>query len=81
MNSNHIAMLYGVARVLEDFASDADVTIGDVHQALADVYAVINECGPDSSSVNKTVATEDPLIFKFDDYINKNGNNFPRGAA
>lgn len=76
MNANHESMLYGVVRLLENIASDTEVTLGDVHQAINDIYSVINE-NTDSSSAN---TVEDPMLFKFSDYY-KSAPTFPKGAV
>lgn len=85
MNDNYIAMLYGAIRILEDISHDYDVTLDDVNQAIADLYAVINENAPSSSSANSVgkIDEADPMIFKFSDYIKTGGNNgdFPRRAS
>lgn len=81
MNTNHTASLYGAIRILENVAGGFDVTLGDVQEAINDLYAIINDLddAPSSSSAN---AGSDPMIFKFDDYVNRgNGGNFPKGVA
>lgn len=78
MNSNHEASLYGAIRILENVANDTDVTLCDVNQTISDLYAIINE-NPSSSSANAGEA--DTMIYKFNDYFPKVGNNFPKGAA
>lgn len=79
MNDNHIASLYGAIRILEAVANDEEVTLGDIHGSINDLYAVINAAAPSSSSANGGKA--DPMIFKFSDYHPVKGNNNPRVDA
>lgn len=85
MNSNHEAMLYGVIRHLENNANGGTVFLDEIQQSINDLYTVINENAPSSSSANASnmgeVDITNNMIYKFNDYFPKVGNNFPKGAA
>lgn len=75
MDTNHEAMLYGAIRILEDISNDNDVTLGDVNQAINDLYTIINEAAPNGGEA-------DPMIFRFSDYYPAGGGgDFPRRAS
>ena len=81
MTTNHIALIYGVIRHLENNANGGTVFLDEINQSINDLYTVINQNDPDPSfSANASKA--DPMVFKFSDYYPVGGgNDFPRRVS